>query len=69
MSATAVAPAYEPPTLVWSGENATEQPWIAWVVFVFAYSAALAWASYCLYTGGSPDISWSWFKFRIACHK
>ena len=67
MPANAVA--YDPPALLWAADPATEQPWIAWVVFVFAYSVALAWASYCLWQGGSPEISWSWFKFKVACHR
>lgn len=67
MTATAV---YEPPAFACAARDAaTEQPWVAWVVFVFAYSVALAWASYCLYQGGSPEISWAWFKFKVACYR
>ena len=43
MSALAVSPAvYEPPTLGWRGEAATEQPWVVFAVWVFTLSAALA---------------------------
>ena len=61
--------AYESPALLWPGETANEQPWLAWVVFVLAYSVALAWATYCVWQDGSPEISWSWFKFKVACYR
>jgi hypothetical protein len=69
MTALAVAPAYEAPALAWPGEVATQQPWIWWVVFVFSYVAALAWASYCISQGGSPTIEWQWWRFKITCHR
>ena len=68
MTALAQTP-YEPPALAWAGETATEHPWIWWVVFVFSFSAALAWASYCVYAGGSPEIDWQWYRFKVSCHR
>ena len=67
MSALAVAPVYEPPALAWAGEPATEQPWVLFVVFTFTYLAALAWAAYCISRGGSPEIEFEWWRWRITC--
>lgn len=70
MSVMAVTPAaYEPPALSWSGETATEQHWLVFAVWVFTLSAALAWASYCIYVGGSPDIDVGWFRIKVSCYR
>lgn len=69
MSALAVSSVYEPPALAWPGEPATEQRWLWWAVFVFTYLAALAWASYCISRGGSPDIEWQWWRFKVSCYR
>jgi hypothetical protein len=70
MSVLAVShPAYEPPALAWRGETATEQPWLVFAVWVFTLSAALAWASYCIYVGGSPEVDVGWFRIKVACYK
>jgi hypothetical protein len=60
---------YERPALEWPGESATEQAWLAWAVFVFTVTAALAWASYCIYTGGQPDVDIGWFRIKVSCYK
>lgn len=68
MSALAVPTGYEPPALAWETGPATEQSAIIiWVIWVFTLSAALAWASYCIYVGGSPDIDIGWFRIKVAC--
>jgi hypothetical protein len=67
MNALAVVP-YEPPTLAWRGEVAVEQPWVWWAVYVFTFAAALAWATYCISRGGSPEIDWQWWRFKVSCH-
>jgi hypothetical protein len=60
---------YEAPALAWRREVATEQPWLVWAVFVFTVSAALAWASYCIYSGGQPDVDIGWFRIKVSCYK
>jgi hypothetical protein len=60
---------YQAPALAWRGEVATEQPWLVWAVFVFTVSAALAWASYCIYSGGQPDVDIGWFRIKVSCYK
>ncbi len=67
----ALAPSgYEPPALQWREETAVEAPGIWFVILVgFSYSAALAWASYCIYKGGSPEISFGWSGFKVACYR
>jgi hypothetical protein len=60
---------YEAPALSWRGEVGTEQPWLVWAVFVFTVSAALAWASYCIYSGGQPDVDIGWFRIKVSCYK
>jgi hypothetical protein len=67
MTALAVVP-YEPPALAWPGEAVVEQPWVWWVVYVVTFAAALAWATYCISRGGSPEIDWQWWRFKVACH-
>lgn len=68
MSALALAPAgYEAPALSWSDETAVERAWVVWVVWVFTLSAALAWASYCIYQGGDPEIDIGWFRIKVSC--
>ena len=69
MTALAVLPAYEPPALVWTGEPATEQPWVWWVVYVLTFAAALAWSTYCIHSGGSPSIEWQWWRFKVSCNR
>jgi len=69
MSDPAVAPVYEPPTLVWSGEAATQQEWVLFVVFVLTYVAALAWATYCIARDGSPTIEFEWWRWKITCRR
>jgi hypothetical protein len=60
---------YRPPAFVWAGETAVEQPWLVWAVWVFTLTAALAWASYCIAQGGSPDIDIGWFKIKVSCYR
>ena len=72
MSSTlAIAPpAYEAPAIQWRGETAEREAVVWWVVLVgFSYAAALAWASYCIYSGGSPEISFTYKGFKMACHR
>ena len=64
-----LALAYEPPTVAWAGEVATEHSGLWWVVWVLLYATALTWASYCVYKGGSPEIEFSWFKWKVACYR
>lgn len=59
---------YEAPALIFAGETAELEDVVWWVVVVgFAYAIALAWATWCRYTGGSPDISFGWSGFKVAC--
>ena len=61
---------YEPPALAWTGEVAQPEPVLWWAVVVgFSYSLALAWASYCIYKGGSPTISFGWSGFKVRCYR
>ena len=49
---------YSVPSLGLTGEPAETDDVIWWVVVVgFAYAVALAWATWCRHTGGSPEIS------------
>ena len=68
-TAHALAPrAYTRPALAWRGETAEREHIVWWVVVVgFSYAAALAWASYCIYKGGSPSISFGWTGFKVSC--
>ena len=66
----ALAQQYEAPALVWRSARTETHPILWWAVFVgWAYSAALAWAWYCIYSGGSPDISLTWRGFKVACYR
>lgn len=59
---------YAPPALgpVLGVEERDDVVW--WAVAVgLAYTAALAWASWCKVTGGDPDISFGWSGFKVAC--
>lgn len=69
--ATALAlPAYEAPALAWTNETAERSEVLWWVVFVgFAYSLALAYAAYCTYAGGEPEISLTWRGFKVSCRR
>lgn len=69
--ATALAlPAYEAPALAWTTETAERSEVLWWVVFVgFAYSLALAYAAYCTYAGGQPEISLTWRGFKVSCRR
>jgi hypothetical protein len=69
--ATALAlPAYEAPALDWTTETAERAEVVWWVVFVgFAYTVAMAYAAYCTYSGGDPDISLTWRGFKVTCHR
>jgi hypothetical protein len=59
---------YQPPALPWGGETAQRSPVVWWAVFVgFAYTLALAYATYCRYTGGDPEISLTWKGFKVEC--
>lgn len=70
MSALALSgPGYQAPAADWPGETAIEQPWVAWVVWVFTFSAALAWATYCIHQGGDPDIDVGWFRVKVSCNR
>ena len=70
MGALALSPSvYEPPALLWSGEQAVEQPGIVFVVWVFTLSAALAWAAYCIAVGGQPHVDIGWFKIKVTCYR
>lgn len=61
-------PDYAPPALVREGALAETDDVVWWAVFVgFAYGLALAWAAWCRYTGGNPEISFGWSGFKIAC--
>lgn len=60
--------AYEPPALLWDADPAQRSPIVWWVVFVgFAYTLAIAYATYCRWSGGDPDISLTWKGFKIEC--
>ena len=62
------APRYEPPTLAWRGEAAQAVHVVWWAVVVgFSFALALAYASYCIYMGGSPSISFGWSGFKVSC--
>lgn len=64
------SPAYEAPALRWTGETAQIDPIIWWVVFVgFLFSSTLAYSAYCIYAGGSPDVSFTWRGWKVACHR
>jgi hypothetical protein len=53
---------------MWRGEPAQRQRIVWWVVFVgFAYLLALAYATYCRYTGGDADIELTWKGFKVTC--
>ena len=72
MSSTlAIAPpAYEAPAIEWRGETAERETVLWWAIIVgFSYAAALAWAAYCIYSGGSPQISFTWNGFKVACYR
>jgi hypothetical protein len=62
--------AYRAPALVWRRETAQTEPVLWWAIVVgFAYTLALAWASYCIYKGGRPVISFGWSGFKVACYR
>ncbi len=69
MSATSLAEVpYESPVLVWRGQPVETEPIVWWAVAVgFLYAVAIAYASYCRYTGGDADISFSWHGFKVTC--
>jgi hypothetical protein len=59
---------YVAPRVLWHGETAQRQRIVWWIVFVgFAYVVALAWATYCIHTGGAPDIELTWSGFKVIC--
>jgi hypothetical protein len=59
---------YAVPSLGFAGEPAQTDDVVWWVVVVgFAYAVALAWATWCRHTGGSPEISFGWTGFKVAC--
>jgi hypothetical protein len=59
---------YAAPELAFAGEPAESEDVVWWVVVVgFMYAVALAWATWCRHTGGSPDISFGWTGFKVAC--
>jgi hypothetical protein len=59
---------YTPPAVVWRAEVAQRQRIVWWIVFVgFAYVVALAWATYCRYTGGDADIELTWNGVKVIC--
>jgi len=59
---------YEPPALLWESDPAQRSPVVWWVVFVgFAYAVALAYATYCRWSGGYPHISLTWKGFKVEC--
>ena len=59
---------YEPPALRWESDPAQRSPIVWWAVYVgFAYALALAYATYCRWTGGDPSISLTWKGFKIEC--
>lgn len=61
---------YKVPMLVWEGEIAEKEPIVWWIVLVgFSYAAALAWSAYCVWKGGSSDISFSWKGFKVTCSR
>ncbi|MEX2211546.1 MAG: hypothetical protein WD689_07265 [Gaiellaceae bacterium] len=63
-------PVYEAPALTWVGETAQAVATPIWAVLVgFSFALALAYASYCTYVGGSPDISFGWRGFRVTCNR
>ena len=67
-TAFALAEPYSAPSLAFVGEPAESDDVIWWVVVVgFAYAVALAWATWCRHTGGSPEISFGWTGFKVAC--
>ena len=66
--ALAAVPGYAAPSLGFAGEPAQTDDVIWWVVVVgFAYAVALAWATWCRHTGGSPEISFGWTGLKVAC--
>ena len=66
----AVAPPYEPPVVRWTGETAQTVSVVWWAIVVgFTFSLALAYASYCIYMGGSPSISFGWRGFKVTCNR
>jgi hypothetical protein len=63
-------PSYEPPALAWAGETAQAVAAVWWAILVgFSFSLALAYASYCIYFGGDPSISFGWKGFTVTCHR
>jgi len=59
---------YAAPAVLWRGETAQRRRIVWWIVFVgFAYVVALAWATYCVHTGGAPDIELTWSGFKVIC--
>ena len=71
MSTALALPAYEAPALVWEVDPPAERAEVLWwVVFVgFAFSVAMAYAAYCTYSGGSPEISLTWKGFKVSCYR
>ncbi len=61
-------PRYERPVLAWPAETGQESPVVWWVVVVgFSFALAIAYAIYCTYTGGDPEITLTWSGFKITC--
>jgi hypothetical protein len=69
MDTSLAIPRYERPRLAWpDGVVEQRQHILWWVVFVgFAYALAIAYAAYCTYTGGHPDIDLTWYGFKVSC--
>jgi hypothetical protein len=62
-------PVYQAPAIGWA-ETAQVVDYVVWAIVVgFAFSLALAYAAYCSYIGGDPDISFGWTGFKVTCRK
>jgi hypothetical protein len=62
------APVYAPPSVGLGGELTERDEVVWWAVFVgFAYVVAVAWATYCRWSGGYPEISLTWKGFKVVC--
>ncbi len=63
-------PRYSVPELAWTGETAQVVTVVWWAIIVgWSFSLALAYASYCIYSGGSPDIELTWRGFKVTCER
>jgi hypothetical protein len=60
--------AYEAPSLLSPVDELEAEHAVLFAIVVgFSFAAALAYASYCIYRGGSPSVSFGWSGFKVTC--